>query len=275
MALAHDRPEAELKTLARLQRGWDEGLKGIKENAAWSPILAQAQALEGHFHQLSVHPGGTIIGSGPLWHHVPTEPAPAKEGVAITAWDKDGVEDYGLVKIDLLGNRSLAVVRDALEERGGRAPDALRWQPRLDPATQELLAKGDSMGVFCVESPATRQLQQRVGKGDFETLVIHSSLMPTASAGGRCASGTSSRWPGAAPARTAWRCWKWVETLPRPAALHGIGGALCPPAFPCSSSWPASPPRPPPPSPYTTGPAGPSRSPASGAPGGPSRTIRQ
>jgi DNA polymerase III alpha subunit len=40
-----------------------------------------------------------------------------------------------------------------------------------------LLARGDSIGVFYVESPATRQLQQRVGKGDFETLVIHSSLI--------------------------------------------------------------------------------------------------
>jgi DNA-directed DNA polymerase III PolC len=177
VALAHGRPEAELKTLARLQRGWDEGIKGIQEHPAWAPILAQAQALEGHFHQLSVHPGGTIIGSGPLWQHVPSEPAPAKAGVAITAWDKDGVEDYGLVKIDLLGNRSLAVVRDALAELGERVPEAVRWQPRLDPATQELLAKGDSMGVFYVESPATRQLQQRVGKGDFETLVIHSSLI--------------------------------------------------------------------------------------------------
>ena len=177
VALAHGRPEAELKTLARLQRGWDEGIQGIRDNPAWAPILDQALALEGHFHQLSVHPGGTIISPGPLWEHVPMEPAPAKEGVSITAWDKDGIEDYGLVKIDLLGNRSLAVVRDALSELGGRAPDALRWQPRLDPATQDLLARGDSMGVFYVESPATRQLQQRVGKGDFETLVIHSSLI--------------------------------------------------------------------------------------------------
>src|SRR5208337_2828493 len=88
-----------------------------------------------------------------------------------------GIEEYGLVKIDLLGNRSLAVVRDALAELGDRAPAPLLWQPRLDPATQDLLARGDSMGVFYVESPATRQLQQRVGKGDFETLVIHSSLI--------------------------------------------------------------------------------------------------
>ena len=74
------------------------------------------------------------------------------------------------------------VVRDALTVLGERAPDPLHWQPRLDPATQNLLATGDSMGVFYVESPATRQLQMRVGKGDFETLVIHSSLIrPAAS----------------------------------------------------------------------------------------------
>ena len=110
----------------------------------------------------------------------PFQPAPAKEGVSITQWDKDGVEDYGLVKIDLLGNRSLAVVRDSLAVLGDRAPAALHWNPRLDPATQDLLAKGDSIGVFYAESPATRQLQQRVDKGDFETLVIHSSLISPA-----------------------------------------------------------------------------------------------
>ncbi|BDU77314.1 helix-hairpin-helix domain-containing protein [Mesoterricola sediminis] len=177
VALAHGRPEADLKVLARLVRGWDEGVEGIRGNPAWAEILAKAEALQGHFHQLSVHPGGTVIAPGPLWHHVPFEPAPAKEGVSITQWDKDGVEDYGLVKIDLLGNRSLAVVRDALRELGPRVPPEVRWQPREDPATRDLLARGDSMGVFYVESPATRQLQQRVRRGDFETLVIHSSLI--------------------------------------------------------------------------------------------------
>lgn len=177
VALACGRPESELKTLARLLRGWDEGLRGIRDQPAWAGILARAEALQGHFHQLSVHPGGTVITPGPLWHHVPTQPAPAKAGVAITAWDKDGVEDYGLVKIDLLGNRSLAVVRDALAELGARAPAPPHWRPQEDPATRDLLARGDSMGVFYVESPATRQLQQRVGRGDFETLVIHSSLI--------------------------------------------------------------------------------------------------
>ncbi len=80
VALAHGRPEAELKTLARLQRGWDEGVQGIQDNPAWAPILAQAQALEGHFHQLSVHPGGTVISPGPLWHHVPIRARPGQGG---------------------------------------------------------------------------------------------------------------------------------------------------------------------------------------------------
>lgn len=177
VAQAHGRPADELKQLARLVRGWEGGLARAGENPAWEGILRQAAALEGHFHQFSVHPGGTLVTPGPLWDHAAFQPAPAKEGVSITAWDKDGVENYGLVKIDLLGNRSLAVLRDAYAGLGAAVPAEPGARARHDPATQALLAKGDSIGVFYVESPATRQLQQRVGKGDFETLVIHSSLI--------------------------------------------------------------------------------------------------
>ncbi len=177
VAQAHGRPDSELKQLARYVRGWEGGLERAAENPAWDVILRQAQALQGHFHQFSVHPGGTIVTPGPLWEHAAFQPAPAKEGVSTTTWDKDGVENYGLVKIDLLGNRSLAVIRDAYEVLGDRVPKDPGTHSRNDPGTQALLARGDSIGVFYVESPATRQLQQRVGKGDFETLVIHSSLI--------------------------------------------------------------------------------------------------
>ena len=177
VAQAHGRPDSELKQLARYVRGWEGGLVRAAENPAWDVILRQAAALEGHFHQFSVHPGGTIVTPGPLWEHAAFQPAPAKAGVSTTTWDKDGVENYGLVKIDLLGNRSLAVIRDAYKVLGDRVPKDPGTHSRNDPATQALLARGDSIGVFYVESPATRQLQQRVTKGDFETLVIHSSLI--------------------------------------------------------------------------------------------------
>jgi DNA polymerase III alpha subunit len=177
VAQAHGRPENELKQLARYVRGWEGGLARAAEHPAWPVILRQAQALTGHFHQFSVHPGGTIVTPGPLWQHAAFQPAPAKAGVSTTTWDKDGVENYGLVKIDLLGNRSLAVIRDAYHVLGDRVPEDPGTHARNDPATQELLKQGDSIGVFYVESPATRQLQQRVKRGDFETLVIHSSLI--------------------------------------------------------------------------------------------------
>lgn len=181
-ALALGRPEHELKQLARYVRGWEGGLERASGNRAWNEVLRLASALQGHFHQFSVHPGGTLVAPGPLWEHAAFQPAPAKEGVSTTQWDKDGVENYGLVKIDLLGNRSLAVIRDAYEVLGDRVAADPGTHSRRDPATQALLARGDSMGVFYVESPATRQLQQRVGRGDFETLVIHSSLIrPAAS----------------------------------------------------------------------------------------------
>ena len=86
----------------------------------------------------------------------------------------------GLVKIDLLGNRSLAVIRDAcaaIRTRGG--PDIVfeRFQPLDDPKTQDLLARGETLGVFYVESPAMRQLQTKCGTGNFERLVVHSSII--------------------------------------------------------------------------------------------------
>lgn len=177
VAQAHGRPDSELKQLARFVRGWEGGLARASENPAWDTILRQAAALKGHFHQFSVHPGGTVVTPGAFWEHAAFQPAPAKDKVSTTTWDKDGVENYGLVKIDLLGNRSLAVIRDAHAVLGGAVPADPGAHSREDPATQALLARGDSIGVFYVESPATRQLQQRVGKGDFETLVIHSSLI--------------------------------------------------------------------------------------------------
>jgi len=134
-----------------------------------------------------MHCGGIVITPQPICNYAPIEKS--AEGYPLLAWEKEGTEAAGFVKIDLLGNRSLAVIRDAvknvneeleiknnelnknydLEERLSRAVD--------DTATIEALAKGDSMGVFYIESPAMRQLQKRTNKGDFEHIVIHSSII--------------------------------------------------------------------------------------------------
>ncbi|MFQ3620696.1 MAG: DNA polymerase III subunit alpha, partial [Spirochaetales bacterium] len=146
-------------------------------SSPWNEIVRIAERITGLPRHLSVHSGGVIITPQPLDTYVPIEIA--DKGVRIVTWEKEGVESAGLVKIDLLGNRSLAVIRDALEnlkENGIEVGKGFN-DPTTDPATQALLARGDTMGVFYVESPAMRQLQMKTGKGDFEHLVIHSSII--------------------------------------------------------------------------------------------------
>ena len=151
---------------------------GLLGRPPWPEILEAAAALDGAPRHLSVHCGGVVIAPDGVDRHVPVERA--AKGVRVIQWEKDQAEDAGLVKIDLLGNRSLSVIRDAcasIRDGGGPAIDAGEFDPLDDPRTQELVRDGDTMGVFYVESPAMRQLQQKTRRGDFEHLVIHSSII--------------------------------------------------------------------------------------------------
>ncbi|PCJ57991.1 MAG: hypothetical protein COA79_14565 [Planctomycetota bacterium] len=130
---------------------------------------------------ISVHCGGVVICSTPIATIVPVQIA--TKGVPIIQWEKDGAEEMGLIKLDLLGNRSLAVIRDAIInlKKQGIELDFHKVDPTLDMETIKLLENGDSIGVFYIESPATRLLQRRTRKGDFDHVVIHSSLIRPAS----------------------------------------------------------------------------------------------
>jgi DNA-directed DNA polymerase III PolC len=147
------------------------------EDPLWQEILQVARRLVGLPRGLSMHCGGMVITPQPICRYAPIETS--ADGYPLLSWEKEGTEAAGLVKIDLLGNRSLAVIRDALEnlKNQGSPIDVFLWQPAQDRRTIEALAKGDSMGVFYIESPAMRQLQKKTGKGDFAHIVIHSSII--------------------------------------------------------------------------------------------------
>lgn len=129
------------------------------------------------------HPGGVVITPGALTDYTHYQPAPT--GFPVIAWEKDAAEDAGLVKIDILGNRSLGVLRDSIElvntryerNRLGRKIEWEGFQPLEDEGARDLIERGDTLGVFYVESPATRQLLKKMGRGDFEHLVIASSII--------------------------------------------------------------------------------------------------
>ena len=152
-------------------------LKDQDFSGPWAEIIDRASELIGLPRYLSVHPGGVVITEGPVQDYVPVEQAP--KGVPIIQWEKDGTEESGLVKIDLLGNRSLGVIRDTITnlQTNGADFSEQRWHPEDDLQTKAAVGAGRTMGCFYIESPAMRLLQQKAGSGDFEQLVIQSSII--------------------------------------------------------------------------------------------------
>jgi DNA-directed DNA polymerase III PolC len=149
----------------------------------WRTILREAGRLDGFPRFLGVHAGGIVLTPAPLTDHLPlararkeTEAGP----LVVTQWDMYGVEDAGLVKIDLLGNRGLAVIRDAraaVERNTGLRLDFARLDPKRDSRTCELLERGDTMGCFYVESPGMRGLLRKLRCRSFPALVAASSII--------------------------------------------------------------------------------------------------
>lgn len=152
-------------------------MKGVVLDPPWPEILEKAGKIIGMPRGIGTHCGGVVITTAPINTVAPIQYS--AKGYPIIQWEKDGAEEMGLVKIDLLGNRSLAVIRDAIAniKAEGIAFDEHNWDSQSDASTIELFSKGESMGVFYVESPAMRLLQRKSGTGDFDHLVIHSSII--------------------------------------------------------------------------------------------------
>jgi DNA polymerase-3 subunit alpha/error-prone DNA polymerase len=167
--------ETHTDFLAELKR--QPETKALQFPPPWPAILDCARRIIGTPRHLSVHPGGVVVTPRPIDEYVPIERA--SKGVPVIQWEKDAAEEAGLVKIDILGNRSLGVIRDAQANlrANGTELDESRWEPEDDFATQQAVAQGRTMGCFYIESPAMRLLQQKSRVGDFEHLVIHSSII--------------------------------------------------------------------------------------------------
>ncbi|MFO0877281.1 MAG: DNA polymerase III subunit alpha [Gemmataceae bacterium] len=124
------------------------------EPARWRRIVADGRRLLGRPHHLSLHCGGIVITPQPVEDYVPVQWA--AKGVRMTQFEKDAVEYIGLVKIDLLGNRALATVDEAIRHAGAGIPSSTACAD--DPATLALVRAGDTLGVTQLESPAMRHL---------------------------------------------------------------------------------------------------------------------
>ena len=154
----------------------------------WPEIVRLAVSLQGCVQHLGVHCGGVVIVPDEIRRYAPVQIS--AKGVSVIQWEKDQAEDAGLVKLDILGNRSLAVIRDAIEaiaHNTGYRVNEFTWDPIHDATTRELILRAETIGCFYVESPATRLLlrklwtampaTRRAQLDVFDYLVIVSSLV--------------------------------------------------------------------------------------------------
>jgi DNA-directed DNA polymerase III PolC len=133
--------------------------------------LIHARGVYGFPHHLSVHCGGVVITPDPIAAHAPLQRA--AKGVVITQYDKDAAERIGLIKLDLLGNRALSAVAETIRvvTQSANTRTDPEHIPADDAATGELLARGDTVGVNQLESPAMRRLLRQLRPGNIESLM--------------------------------------------------------------------------------------------------------
>lgn len=196
-AKAYGVHESRIKTLsALLPRQWHpdprrreplnvEALLADVPDETEQLAVRQAFRLIGQPHHLSLHPGGIVITPGPLTDVAPVQWA--TKGCLATQYDFRDVEAIGLQKIDLLGIRALTVLADtAVAIRATHDPSfTLVGIPPDDEETGDLLARGDTIGVFqCESSGAQRTLRQLQARHVRDLAVANAFFKPGPAAGG-------------------------------------------------------------------------------------------
>jgi len=142
-------------------------------------LLEIALALEGLHRQAGMHAAGVVIADQPLWNYVPLYQPPG-EKVLITQFAKDEVEAAGLVKFDFLGLTTLTVIQHALNSINRNRPPGEQLQahqiPIADAATYQLISRGDTAGVFQMESSGFTEMVMKLKPTCFEDVIAAGAL---------------------------------------------------------------------------------------------------
>jgi len=200
-------PEPLIDRLAKSVDGWDiadamsKGGQvppsgnppgsGISSGDVKSPALTDSQAnlpwdqfyeilgqIEGTPRHLGIHVGGMLVTGEPLVDVAPVERA-TMPGRVVVQFNKDDVEDLGLIKMDLLGLRTLSAIAeclDLIEQSTGVRPD-LDALPLDDPAVYASIQKVDTIGLFQIESRAQQQSLWQSQPREFNDLIVQVAII--------------------------------------------------------------------------------------------------
>src|SRR5690349_2348644 len=139
-------------------------------------LITIALKLEGLYRHASTHAAGVVIGDRPLTELVPLYRDPRSD-IPVTQFNMKWVELAGLVKFDFLGLKTLTVLARTLELLAARGVELdLSALPLDDPAAYELLARGDTVGVFQVEGAGVRDMLKKLRPDRFEDIIAANAL---------------------------------------------------------------------------------------------------
>jgi len=140
-------------------------------------VIDVARGLEGLRRQAGVHAAGVVISDRPLVEYMPVRRAEDDHGGIVTQFEMNAVADLGLLKMDFLGLRNLTILGDTLDRLARRGItidiDAI---PMDDAATFAMLSRGETTGVFQLESPPMRDALVKLRPDHFEDIVAMVAL---------------------------------------------------------------------------------------------------
>ncbi|MEU4051804.1 DNA polymerase III subunit alpha [Streptomyces olivaceus] len=161
----------ELRELAEETRR--EGREGGRYGRLWDLV----EGLDALPRGVAMHPCGVLLSDASLLSRTPVVPT-SGEGFPMAQFDKDDVEDLGLLKLDVLGVRMQSAMAHAVaevERATGERVD-LDAVPEDDPATYRMIRSAETLGCFQIESPGQRDLVGRLQPSTFHDLVVDISL---------------------------------------------------------------------------------------------------
>ncbi|MCA9247225.1 MAG: DNA polymerase III subunit alpha [Planctomycetales bacterium] len=155
----------------------DELKNAYQNDGEIREVLDLAMKIEGLARNVGTHAAAVVIADKPLENYVPLGRVSGKTDV-ITQWSMNDVEAAGLLKMDFLGLRNLTILSKAIDQirsTTGEEVDPLKF-PLDDPATYALLCRGETKGIFQLESGGIRDLLQRMKPDKFHDIIATNAL---------------------------------------------------------------------------------------------------
>jgi DNA polymerase-3 subunit alpha len=157
------------ETLARVE----EFRQTYLEDEKSQKLIDFAKKLEGCARHVSTHACGVVISAEPLDELVPLQHPSQNDQAIVTQYEMNSIEDLGLLKMDFLGLKNLTIIEDTLAriyKVEGKSID-IENIPLEDKATYKLLAKGETVGVFQLESPMMRHYLKQLKPSEIEDII--------------------------------------------------------------------------------------------------------